>query len=299
MRERSRGQPTVDLVERAAGTHRGERGRERTARGRGVVHVVGRDHLDTGLQRDLRERVVAVPVERIAVIPQLHEHAVAAERVDQLAQRPLGRGGTVALQRGGHAPLATTREHEPVVVLAGGDVAGEVHGRPRRVGEVRERRARRALLARELRLADRLGQPRVPDRALREHDQMLTRRIGHPVRELLRAERQLGAEDGREIDRAGGFGEADHAVEAVVVGDAPAPRARAAPLPRPAPRDGSHRRGTRSSNGSAARRTPVYWSTPAPLLSGARRLPHYRLQHGAMYHVTRLDPGVAICVSVC
>ena len=149
------------------------------------MHVVRGDHLHPGLQRDLHERVVAVAVERIAVVPQLHEHAVAAERVHQLAQRPPGRGGTVALQRGGHAPLAAAREHEPVVVLAGGDVAGEVHGRPRRVGEVRDRRARHPLLARELRLADRLRQPRVPDRALREHDQVLPRRIGDPVRELL------------------------------------------------------------------------------------------------------------------
>ena len=88
VRERPGRQPTVDLVERAAGTHRGERGRERTARGRGVVHVVRRDHLDAGPQRDLRERVVAMPVERIAVIPQLDEHAIATERVDQLAPAP-------------------------------------------------------------------------------------------------------------------------------------------------------------------------------------------------------------------
>ena len=40
-----------------------------------------------------------------------------------------------------------------------------------------------------------------------------------PFGSLLRAEGQLGAEDGREIDGAGGFREADHAVEAVVIGD--------------------------------------------------------------------------------
>ena len=57
-----------------------------------------------------------------------------------------------------------------------------VHRGARRVGELRERRAGRALLPRELRLADRLGQPGVPDRALREHDQVLAGRIGHPVR---------------------------------------------------------------------------------------------------------------------
>ena len=125
-----------------------------------------------------------MPVERIAVVPQLHEHPVATERVDQLGQRLAGRGRAVALQRGGHTPLPAAREHEPVIVVAGRDIAGEMHGAARGVGQMRERRARRALLARELRLADRLGQPRVPDRALREHDQVLTGRVGDPVGEL-------------------------------------------------------------------------------------------------------------------
>ena len=95
VRERSGRQPAVDLVERPAGAHRGERGAKRPARRCGVVHVVRRDHLDAGAHRDLRERVVAVAVERIAVIPQLDEHPIAPERVDQLVQRALGRGRAI------------------------------------------------------------------------------------------------------------------------------------------------------------------------------------------------------------
>ncbi len=176
VRERAGRQPAVELVERTAGAHRRERGRERTARRRGVVHVVGGDHLHARLDRDLRERVVAVAVDRVAVVPQLDEHPVTAERVDQPGERGASRGRTVALQRGGHTPLAAAGEHEPVIVGARGRGAGEVHGRARRVGELRERRAGRALLPRELRLAHRLRQAGVPDRALREDDQVLTRR---------------------------------------------------------------------------------------------------------------------------
>jgi hypothetical protein len=46
VRERRRRQPAVDLVERAPGADGCERGGERSLSGRGVVHVVGGDHVD-------------------------------------------------------------------------------------------------------------------------------------------------------------------------------------------------------------------------------------------------------------
>ena len=45
--------------------------------------------------REGGERVVAVPVERVAVVPQLHEHAVAAERGDEPVELATCRGGAV------------------------------------------------------------------------------------------------------------------------------------------------------------------------------------------------------------
>ena len=103
-----------------------------------------------------------------------------------------------------------------------------VHGRARGIDERRERRAGRALLPRELRGADRACEPRVPEWPFREHEQMLARRIGDAVgRPAVRAERHLRTEHGRQADGAGGLGESDHAVEAVVVGA----RERAQPEP--------------------------------------------------------------------
>ena len=62
------------------------------------------------------------------------------------------------------------------------------------------------------------------DRSLGQHDEVLAGRIGEPgsadpERAAPQPERQLGAEDGGEADGLGRHGEADDAVEAVVVGD--------------------------------------------------------------------------------
>ena len=94
-----------------------------------------------------------------------------------------------------------------------------VHRRAGRVDELPERRARRTLLPRELRGADRLREPRVPDGALCEHDQMLTRRIRDPVRRLPRTEGELRAEHRRQPQGARRFCEAHDTVETVVIGE--------------------------------------------------------------------------------
>ena len=116
VRERRRRQPAVDLVERAPGTDGGERGRQGPLTGRGVVHVVGGDHVDGRRRRHLGERVVAVPVERIAVVPQLDQHAVASEGGDEPVEGAPGRGGAVVEKRARDRALAAPGEHEPRVV---------------------------------------------------------------------------------------------------------------------------------------------------------------------------------------
>ena len=74
-----------------------------------------------------------------------------------------------------------------------------------------------------------LRQPRVPDRSLREHDQVLAGRIGDPVRRLRGAPSVSSAPNTvGQAERARRFGEAHHAVEPVVVGD----RERGQPEPR-------------------------------------------------------------------
>src|SRR4051812_8159375 len=106
-------------------------------------------------------------VERVAVVPELDEHAVATEAVDEVVQRALGGGGTVALQRGGHRALTAAGGDEPVVVVRARTV--RMHACSGRVGEAGKRRARSALLPRQLRVADRLRKTRVADGPLREH----------------------------------------------------------------------------------------------------------------------------------
>ena len=240
VREWRRGEPPVDLVERATGADRGERGGKRTLRDGGVVHVVRRDDLDPGFGRDQRELVVAVTVDGVAVVPQLDEHTVAAECRDQLVERAPGRGRAVAQQRRGHGALAATGEDEPRGV-GGARRRVEVYGRVRGVGERGDGGAGRALLPRELRLADRAREPRVPGRPLSENHEMLAgwvrrggdravrgssqerrtaaSRVSRLAVSATSKEGELAAEDGRETMVAGSQREADRAVETVVVGD--------------------------------------------------------------------------------
>ena len=228
--ERRRGQPPVDLVEGAPGPDGGERGGERPVLGRRVVDVVRRDDLDTDAGRDRGERVVAVPVERVPVIPELDEHPVPPERGDETLEGATGRGRAVAEQRAGHGTLAAAGQDHPRVVRATRPTGAGVHAGAGRVGEPVEREARRALLPRELPLADRPGEAGVPAGPLGEHDEVLARRVGDPVRGRAAVEGELGAEDGREVDLGGRRGEPDDPVEAVVVGDRQGGEAEAARL---------------------------------------------------------------------
>ncbi len=224
MRPRRSRQPRVDLVEASPRSHRSERRRQPTL-GRGcVVDVVGRRTLDALAMGELRERVVACRVERVAMVPQLDEHPVAPERVDQPQQLASSRSRPVGDQRGRDRPLAAPGEHPAMT--------------SDRVGDVAERELRRSLLAREMSGAQRPREPGVAVGAVGEDEQMGPGRIGcvrvghHAGVDLaervglrsgdmgiVRGERDLGAEHRREADRLGRFGEADHPVEAVVIGD--------------------------------------------------------------------------------
>ena len=197
------------------------------------MHVVRGDHLDTGSHRHRGERVVAVTVERIAVVPELDEHAVAPERGRQLVEGSARRRGTVGEQRTRDGSLATAGEHAPGVVRAAGSVAGEVHAGAGVVGEPGEREARRTLLSCHLPRADRACESRVPYRSLRQHDEVHSRRIrslvalaaGRDTRpaaarllhSLIKGE--LDAEHRRQADVLCRAREAHDAVEAVVIGD--------------------------------------------------------------------------------
>ena len=162
-------QPRVELVEAAAGADRRHRGGQRPRRRRGVVDVGGAHDRQVVAGGELGEGVVAMAVERVAVVPQLDRHPVTAEQGDEAAQ--LAGGGTrpVSHQRGGHGALAAPGEH--------------VHVAGRLGGERVEVEPRRALLARQLPVADRRRQARVPRRPVGEQEHVLPRRVGLPRHE--------------------------------------------------------------------------------------------------------------------
>ena len=66
--------------------------------GRGVVGVGGGDDVDAGPDGELGEGVVAVRVERVAVVAQLDGHVVAPEGGDQRVELPGGGRRAVALE---------------------------------------------------------------------------------------------------------------------------------------------------------------------------------------------------------
>ena len=116
------GQPRVDLVEAATRPHSGERRGQLALRGGCVVDVVGRHALDSLAVGDLDESIVAGGVERIAVVPQLHQHAVPPERVDQPEQLAARRRRAIGDQCRRDRPLAATGQHPGVA----GDGVGHV-----------------------------------------------------------------------------------------------------------------------------------------------------------------------------
>ena len=218
------GQPRVDLVETPTRPHRSERRGQSALRGGCVVDVVGRHALDSLAVGDLDECIVAGGVEGIAVVPQLHQHAVTSERVDQPEQLAASCRRTVGDERCRDRSLAAPGEHPGVT----GDG----------VGHVGERELRGTLLACEMPGAECPGQPGIPGGTVGEHEQVDPRRIGgmgvgdhtrvdltvdgtfgSGNRSWMPRQPDLGPEHGRQADRLGRLGEAHDPVEAVVVGD--------------------------------------------------------------------------------
>ena len=180
----------------------------------------------------LVERVVADGVGGLAVVPQFDEDPIPAERLDE----------TFEFATGGSRPVGRQRRRDRTLPTAGQDprVSGQS------VGEVVEREPGCTLLAGEVTLADHPGEPGVSVGPVGEHEQVRPTGVGcvrvgdeagvdlgegvalgtgeateRQTRGVQAAieHRDLAAEHRRQADRLGCLGEADHAVEAVVVGD--------------------------------------------------------------------------------
>ena len=219
-----RGEPAVDLVEAAARPHRSHSGGEPLPIRRMVMHVAGGDEGHTGTAGQIGEGVVAHRVAGQSVIPQLDGHVGRTEVGGEPIQRPAGDRRTPRRQSPRHRPLATPGEDQPVVARA----------RSAEFDEAVVVDAGRPLAPRQLTLADGPRQQRVAVGVAGQHEQVDTCGIGRPgARQVvpaaalrrfrggrrLRRQREFGTEDRREPEGPGRLGEADDAVEAVVITD--------------------------------------------------------------------------------
>jgi hypothetical protein len=202
-----RRQPTVQLVERATCAHRGERGGQPPAMRGGVVDVVGRHRVDPASGAEPHQGVIAGRVERVAVVPDLDQHVVPAERLDQAVEL-VGRCRWPALdQRIGHRALAAAGEDQPMAPVQARQPLQACTRRPLGPGELRRR--------------DGSAQTGVTLRVTREDQQVLAGgiRVGRGRAGARQPQGELGAEHRAHAERPGGLREADHPVHAVAIGE--------------------------------------------------------------------------------
>jgi hypothetical protein len=141
------------------------------------------------------------------VVPELDGDVVTAEQVGEPGQLLLCGPGSVVDQGTGNMTLAAPGQDAPVT--GGSSVACE--GLQVEAG--------RPLLPCLLRRADGPAQAGVAGGIPGQHQKMGALGIGDATLGPVQVERQLGAEDGGQADGAGRLGEADHAVEPVMVGE--------------------------------------------------------------------------------
>ena len=206
MRARMRGQPAVELVESAVRPHRRNRRREVHFLGHGVVHVVRRDDGQLALGGERGEHVVVARIRRRALVDELDVDPLGPEQVDEPVELVRRGGRAVGGERLPDGALAASGQHLPVPAGPVGEVMQVVHRAP-------------LLTPRQLRVRDGGGESVVALLAAREHQQVRAVRIGFAVLRTGQSQRQLGPEDGLQLQVLGRLGEADDAVEPVVVGD--------------------------------------------------------------------------------
>src|SRR5580704_6167108 len=119
-------EPAVELGQRLPGPYRGQGGGERTPGWGGVVDVVGGHNVEAPGDRQMGEGVVAGRVERVAVVPELHDHVLGSEDLDEPVELAARRGRARGGEGGGDRTLATPRQDDPVPAVAVAALAGQV-----------------------------------------------------------------------------------------------------------------------------------------------------------------------------
>ena len=111
--------PSIQFVHRPAGPHRCHGGGQ-AATGRAVVvDVVGGHHAQAGAHGEAGQGIVALGVQRVPVVPELHHHPLAAEPFHQVVQGPSCRRWTIALEGCRNGALPAPGEDRPVGIRSG------------------------------------------------------------------------------------------------------------------------------------------------------------------------------------
>ncbi len=211
-----RRQPPFEIDQGPPGPDGGQGGGQRPLAGGGVVDVVGGHHVHPPVDSQPGQGVIPGRVEGIAVGPELHRQVLPTEGLGQPVELLPGGGGPGPGEGGGDGPLPTAGEDQPVP--------------PVPVPQVLER-ARRGAFGPpgQVGFGDGPTEPAVALRVPGQDHQMGPHRVGptRPGRGGGRGGRrsrggdqgELGSEDGGEPDGPGRLGEADHPVQAVVIGE--------------------------------------------------------------------------------
>ena len=199
-------EPALQLIERAPGPYRGQGGGQREPSGGGVVHVVGGHRAHPPFYGQQGQGIVARRVEGIAVVPQLNGHVVRSEAVDQVIELSRCRRRAACGQGAGYRALPAAGQDLPVAPVAGGQVV--------------EGEDRLSLLpAGQMGLGDGPAESGVARGVTGQHDEMGAPRVGDAGAGGGGREGQLDTEHGGYIEDPRRLGEADGAVETVMVGE--------------------------------------------------------------------------------
>ncbi len=223
MREWRSRQPSVCLVKRSACPDCAECCRQRALCSSCIVNVVCCHNVHSRSECNVRKCIVAMSIEWIIVIPELHEDAVTPKRRREDVEFAAGSCRPVSHECCRYRPLTTSSQDEPGIIVCcsisscsisiGDDEQAPRDAAPR----VARSQWGAPFFAAELRLTDRTCQARVSDRTLRQHEQMPSWWIRCPWLRGAAVERHLRTEDRRQTEGTRRLSETHDAVEAIVI----------------------------------------------------------------------------------
>ena len=165
-----------------------------------IRHVVGGHTLQVEHGRQLHQLVITYCINRVAVIPQFHQHIACTKRINQYAQHTFCFCRAMLNQRAHHRTLRTTREYQAFITHRGTHCCKRKH--------------RCTFAARKLPFADRTCHMRI---TLRATTQQHNAALGGVRRDIDAI--KLDTKDGGQSHSACGFCKTHNAVQPVAIGN--------------------------------------------------------------------------------